>query len=36
MPYLGIDLGAANSVAVLYNDKTDALEVVRVDGTEVA
>ncbi|MCL2462389.1 MAG: Hsp70 family protein, partial [Defluviitaleaceae bacterium] len=34
MPYLGIDLGTTNSVAVLYNDKTDGLEVVRVDGTE--
>ena len=34
MSYLGIDLGTTNSVAVIYNDKTDALEVVRIDGTD--
>lgn len=32
--YLGIDLGTTNSVAVLYGDKTDALETVRIDGTD--
>ena len=34
MPYLGIDLGTTNSVGVLYNDRTDALETVRADGAE--
>ena len=34
MAYLGIDLGTTNSVGVLYNDKTDALEVVKIDGTD--
>ena len=33
MAYLGIDLGTTNSAAVLYNDKTNALEVVKIDGT---
>ncbi|MCL1998017.1 MAG: Hsp70 family protein [Turicibacter sp.] len=34
MGYLGIDLGTTNSVAVIYNDKTDGLEIVRIDGTD--
>jgi len=34
MAYLGIDLGTTNSVAVIYNDKNDALEVVKIDGTD--
>jgi len=34
MPYLGIDLGTTNSAAIIYNDKTDTLEVVKVDGTD--
>ena len=34
MAYLGIDLGTTNSAAIIYNDKTDALDVVRVDGTD--
>jgi len=34
MPYLGIDLGTTNSAAIIYNDKTDNLEVVKVDGTD--
>ena len=32
MGYLGIDLGTTNSVAVIYNDKTDEIQVVSVDG----
>jgi len=34
MPYLGIDLGTTNSAAIIYNDKIDSLEVVKVDGTD--
>ncbi|MCL2571836.1 MAG: Hsp70 family protein [Defluviitaleaceae bacterium] len=34
MGYLGIDLGTTNSAAIIYNDKIDALEVVKVDGTD--
>jgi molecular chaperone DnaK len=34
MGYLGIDLGTTNSVAMVYSDKTDALDVVRIDGTD--
>ncbi len=34
MSYLGIDLGTTNSVAVLYNDKTDGVDIIRVDGTD--
>ena len=34
MSYLGIDLGTTNSVAMVYSDKTDALDVIRVDGTD--
>ncbi|MCL2873802.1 MAG: Hsp70 family protein [Defluviitaleaceae bacterium] len=32
MGYLGIDLGTTNSVAVIYNDKTDEIQVVSIDG----
>ncbi|MCL2703206.1 MAG: Hsp70 family protein [Defluviitaleaceae bacterium] len=34
MSYLGIDLGTTNSVAIIYKDKTDQLEVVKIDGTD--
>ena len=34
MAYLGIDLGTTNSVAIIYKDKTDATEVVKVDGMD--
>ncbi|MDR1690128.1 MAG: Hsp70 family protein [Clostridiales bacterium] len=34
MAYLGIDLGTTNSVAIIYNDKTDGLDVVKIDGTD--
>ena len=34
MSYLGIDLGTTNSVAIIYKDTTDAVEVVRIDGTD--
>ncbi|MDR2167488.1 MAG: Hsp70 family protein [Clostridiales bacterium] len=34
MSYLGIDLGTTNSVAIIYKDKGDALETVRIDGTD--
>jgi len=34
MAYLGIDLGTTNSVAMIYRDKTDATEVVKIDGTD--
>ena len=34
MAYLGIDLGTTNSAAIIYNDKTDALDIVKVDGTD--
>ncbi len=34
MSYLGIDLGTTNSAAIIYNDKTDEIEVVKVDGTD--
>lgn len=34
MGYLGIDLGTTNSVAIVYNDKTDVTEVVKIDGTD--
>ena len=34
MSYLGIDLGTTNSVAIIYNDKNDSLDVVRIDGTD--
>jgi len=34
MGYLGIDLGTTNSVAMVYSDKTDELDVVKIDGTD--
>ncbi|HOQ16837.1 MAG: Hsp70 family protein [Epulopiscium sp.] len=34
MSYLGIDLGTTNSVAVIYKDKNDEMEVVKVDGVD--
>lgn len=34
MSYLGIDLGTTNSVAVIYQDKNDAVEAVKIDGTD--
>ena len=34
MGYLGIDLGTTNSVAIIYNDKNDTLDVVKIDGTD--
>jgi len=34
MGYLGIDLGTTNSAAIIYNDKKDSLDVVKVDGSD--
>ncbi|MDR2183704.1 MAG: Hsp70 family protein, partial [Clostridiales bacterium] len=34
MSYLGIDLGTTNSVAIIYKDTADGMEVVRIDGTD--
>ncbi|MCL2047924.1 MAG: Hsp70 family protein [Defluviitaleaceae bacterium] len=34
MGYLGIDLGTTNSAAIIYNDKKDILDVVKIDGTD--
>ncbi len=34
MGYLGIDLGTTNSVAVIYNDVTDTLDAVKIDGID--
>ncbi len=34
MGYLGIDLGTTNSVATIYKDKDDSIEVVKIDGTD--
>jgi molecular chaperone DnaK len=34
MGYLGIDLGTTNSAAVIYNDKSDSLDIVKVDGSD--
>jgi len=34
MGYLGIDLGTTNSAAIIYNDKTDSLDIVKVDGAD--
>ena len=34
MSYLGIDLGTTNSVAIIYKDSADSMEVVRIDGTD--
>ncbi|MDR3091728.1 MAG: Hsp70 family protein [Clostridiales bacterium] len=32
--YLGIDLGTTNSVGVIYTDKSDALEIIKIDGSD--
>ena len=32
MAFLGIDLGTTNTVGMIYNDKTDELTVVKIDG----
>ena len=34
MKYLGIDLGTTNSVAIIYSDKDDTIEIVKIDGTD--
>ncbi|MCL2576162.1 MAG: Hsp70 family protein [Defluviitaleaceae bacterium] len=34
MAYLGIDLGTTNSVAIIYKDGGDVLEVVKIDGAD--
>lgn len=34
MAFLGIDLGTTNSVGVIYNDKTDTMDTVMMDGIE--
>jgi len=34
MGYLGIDLGTTNSAAIIYNDKTDSIDVVKIDGSD--
>ena len=34
MGYLGIDLGTTNSAAIIYNDKKDLLDVVKLDGMD--
>ena len=34
MSYLGIDLGTTNSVAIIYKDTADGVEIVRIDGTD--
>ncbi|MCL2456709.1 MAG: Hsp70 family protein, partial [Defluviitaleaceae bacterium] len=34
MGYLGIDLGTTNSAAIIYDDKKDVLDVVKIDGTD--
>jgi len=34
MGYLGIDLGTTNSAAIIYNDKKDVLDTVKIDGTD--
>ena len=34
MSFLGIDLGTTNSVAIIYNDKNDSIEVVKLDGSD--
>lgn len=34
MGYLGIDLGTTNSVAVIYNDITNTLDTVKIDGID--
>lgn len=34
MAFLGIDLGTTNTVGMLYDDRTDLMDVVKVDGME--
>ncbi|VDN46836.1 conserved protein of unknown function [Petrocella atlantisensis] len=34
MGFLGIDLGTTNSVAVIYDDKNDVLNIVKIEGME--
>ncbi len=34
MSFLGIDLGTTNSVGIIYKDKNDSIEVVKIDGTD--
>ncbi len=34
MSYLGIDLGTTNSVATIYRDREDVVEIVKIDGTD--
>lgn len=34
MAFLGIDLGTTNSVGMIYDDRTDFIEVVKIDGVE--
>lgn len=34
MAYLGIDLGTTNSVAVIFNDVSDELQIIQVDGMD--
>jgi len=34
MSYLGIDLGTTNSAAIIYKDKTDEMEIVKIDGVD--
>ena len=34
MAYLGIDLGTTNSVAIIYKDNADSMEVVKIDGSD--
>lgn len=34
MAYLGIDLGTTNSVATIYRDKNDTVEIVKIDGID--
>ena len=34
MAYLGIDLGTTNSVAVIYSDKSDGIDVIKIDGSD--
>lgn len=34
MAFLGIDLGTTNSVGMVFNDRTEQIEVVKIDGME--
>ncbi len=34
MSYLGIDLGTTNTVGIIYDDKLDELEVVKIEGID--